>query len=235
MSGFLSRWQQRRDEVAKQEAEEQLASTAALSREQDAEQTPLNNDAVNENEHSGSEQMGSEQMGSEQTEAEQPDAEQSKVLTAEDLPDPDTIEVGGSFASFMAKNVDPAAKAAALKALWRQPQYNQVDGLLEYALDYTNQPKLSSIESAEIARKVFRHIIKDDEKETETEQPIQVAERDQGVPYTSDEVEGAPLAREEDQLAVEGNQGSDIASGSDDAIAKVTVNQVNTNAANTHS
>lgn len=230
MSGFLSRWQQRRDEVAKQEAEEQLASTAALSHVEDAEQTPLNNEALNEDEHSGSEQMGSEQ-----TEAEQSDAEQNKVLTAEDLPDPDSIEVGGSFASFMAKNVDPAAKAAALKALWKQPQYNQVDGLLEYALDYTNQPKLSSIESAEIAKKVFRHIIKDDEKETETEQPIQVAERDQGVPYTSDEVEGAPLAREEELLAVEGNQGSDISRGSDDAIANVTVNQENTNAANTHS
>lgn len=86
----------------------------------------------------------------------------------EPLPDPNTIEVGGSFARFMAKNVDPTAKAAALRALWKQPQYGHIDGLLEYALDYSNQPVLSADVSAELANKVFRYVIeKTDDAEDE--------------------------------------------------------------------
>ncbi|MCT8988221.1 DUF3306 domain-containing protein [Shewanella phaeophyticola] len=86
----------------------------------------------------------------------------------EPLPDPNTIEVGGSFARFMAKNVDPTAKAAALRALWKQPQYGHIDGLLEYALDYSNQPVLSADVSAELANKVFRYVVeKTDDAEDE--------------------------------------------------------------------
>ena len=83
-----------------------------------------------------------------------------------DLPDPEQIEVGGSFARFMANNVDPAAKTAALRALWKQPHFNEIDGLLEYALDYSNQPKLSPEVSAELAKKIFRHIVKEEPEES---------------------------------------------------------------------
>ncbi|GGP51628.1 DUF3306 domain-containing protein [Shewanella saliphila] len=96
----------------------------------------------------------------------------------EPLPDPNTIEVGGSFARFMAKNVDPTAKAAALRALWKQPQYGHIDGLLEYALDYSNQPVLSADVSAELANKVFRYVVEktddaEDEKLAEVENNIE--------------------------------------------------------------
>ncbi|MGL5391027.1 MAG: DUF3306 domain-containing protein, partial [Shewanella sp.] len=93
-----------------------------------------------------------------------PTADPQRILTAADLPNPEEIEIGGSFASFMATNVDPAARTAALRTLWKQPHFNEIDGLLEYALDYSNQPKLSAEVSAELAKKVFRYITEDQEE-----------------------------------------------------------------------
>lgn len=148
MSGFLSRWSQRREEVAKEaEQIEQAESLPELVA--DDEKDLSRPDTAN---------VSTEAL---------PDAE-PQILSAEDLPDPETIEIGGSFASFMGANVDPAAKAAALRALWKQPQYNHIDGLLEYALDYSNQPKLSAEVSAELAKKVFKHVIEKEEKPDES-------------------------------------------------------------------
>jgi len=106
------------------------------------------------------------------------DHEPDEVTESEPLPDPDAIEVGGSFARFMAKNIDPTTKAAALRALWKQPQYGHIDGLLEYALDYTNQPLLSADVSAELASKVFRYVIEKDEPESELDVESELAQTD---------------------------------------------------------
>ncbi|MEL4410799.1 DUF3306 domain-containing protein [Shewanella algae] len=107
------------------------------------------------------------------------ESQEEKLLTAEDLPDPSGIEVGGSFASFMAKNVDPAVKTAALRTLWKQPHFNEIDGLLEYALDYSNQPKLTAEASAELAKKVFRHVLEKEEPE-EAEEALAETDASQG-------------------------------------------------------
>lgn len=170
-SGLFSRWTQRRQQVE----EERLAEEAAIATEQEA----LADEVLLDQE-------------SEQALDQEADGE-AKVLTAEDLPDPDKIEVGGSFASFMGANVDPTAKAAALKALWKQPQYNEIDGLLEYALDYSNQPKLSAEQSAKIAKKIFRYVTKKE-----------------------DEVEEQALAQEAEEHATESADESTTASRSDD-------------------
>lgn len=160
MSGLLSRWNQRRENVAKeaeqQDAEQHESSLISQTESDDTaaliSQTADVNSMVQQDEQAATD----------------------TVLQADDLPDPDSIEVGGSFASFMAKNVDPAAKAAALRALWKQPQYGHIDGLLEYALDYTNQPKLSAEVSAELAKKVFKHVIeKEEAPEDETQETNQ--------------------------------------------------------------
>ncbi|WP_394204245.1 DUF3306 domain-containing protein [Shewanella waksmanii] len=146
-SGFLSRWNLRRQKVE----EEKLAEEAEAAKQ--AQQT-------------ADEQQAEEPVV--EAEMSVADTAEDKVLGAEDLPDPEKIEVGGSFASFMADNVDPAAKTAALRALWKQPHYNEIDGLLEYALDYSNQPKLSADVSQELTKKIFRHITKDDEETQES-------------------------------------------------------------------
>lgn len=140
-SGLLARWNLRRQKVQQEEEAELLT------------------EEVDQSQASESSIEGAGDVATEES------LEANKILMAEDLPDPEKIEVGGSFASFMANNVDPDAKAAALRALWRQPHYQEIDGLLEYALDYTNQPKLSAEVSAELAKKVFRHLVKDDAKE----------------------------------------------------------------------
>ena len=157
MSGFLSRWNLRKQQVeaegeaevaAAEEAAQKLAEEQALAAQEQAESEQLAENAL--------------QQSTDETRVE---ADPDKILTAEDLPDPEKIEVGGSFASFMGANVDPATKSAALKALWKQPHYNEIDGLLEYALDYSNQPLLTPDVSAEIAKKVFRHMVKDKDEE----------------------------------------------------------------------
>lgn len=146
--GLLARWSQRRQNV---EAEHEAES---IAEEQIEENT---NGLVCEESSEAHVQAESA------NEADSPET----LLTAEDLPDPKQIEVGGSFADFMGTNVDPQAKTDALRALWKQPHFNEVDGLVEYGLDYTNQPKLSAKVSAELAQKVFRHILKSEDEEAE--------------------------------------------------------------------
>ncbi|GLP97549.1 DUF3306 domain-containing protein [Paraferrimonas sedimenticola] len=86
---------------------------------------------------------------------------------AVELPDPDSIEEGGSFAAFMGADVDQETRNQALRKLWQQPQYQEIDNMAEYALDYSNQPLLSAEESLELVEKVYRHVVKDEEPEEE--------------------------------------------------------------------
>lgn len=185
MSSLLSRWNLRRQKV-EQEAEADIEASEAAKK---AESVAVDTTATEPSTHS---------------EVIEPD--EDTVLTADDLPDPEKIEVGGSFASFMGTNVDPAAKSAALKALWKQPHYSEIDGLLEYALDYSNQPKLSADVSAELAKKVFRHVVKekDDEEEIETVSELE-----------SDEMTHAETAAVSDTKQV-----SDILDDNDDELSQ---------------
>ncbi|RPA58179.1 DUF3306 domain-containing protein [Shewanella frigidimarina] len=131
-----------------------------------------------------------------------------EVAEPEALPDPNTIEVGGSFARFMAKSVDPTTKAAALRALWKQPQYGHIDGLLEYALDYTNQPLLSADVSAELASKVFRYVIEKEKPEPELDAdltPTDIADPAEFASneLVSNELVSNELAEQTDSIAEE--------------------------------
>ncbi|MCU8070877.1 MULTISPECIES: DUF3306 domain-containing protein [unclassified Shewanella] len=149
--GLLSRWNQRREQVAAEEARA------------DGEITPQ--ETIVAEPTMAVEQLQPTESAIEPNTTEHDDP--NRILTAADLPNPDEIEIGGSFASFMGANVDPAAKSAALRALWKQPHFNEIDGLLEYALDYSNQPKLSAEVSAELMQKVFRYIAEDSETSDE--------------------------------------------------------------------
>ena len=167
--GLLSRWNQRREQVAAEEA-----------READGETTPL--ETIVAEPTMAVEQLQPTESAFEPNTAEHDDP--NRILTAADLPNPDEIEIGGSFASFMGANVDPAAKSAALRALWKQPHFNEIDGLLEYALDYSNQPKLSAEVSAELMQKVFRYIAEDSETSDE-ESAVLAKQTEESNPSTS--------------------------------------------------
>lgn len=152
-SGFFGRWSQRREQVAAEEAALSLKQSQAILAD-----PPVESES----------EVGAGITTDTVAEPQEPQPEEpNRILTAEDLPNPEEIEIGGSFASFMGANVDPAAKTAALRALWKQPHFNEIDGLIEYALDYSNQPKLSPEVSAELAKKVFRYITKDSNESDE--------------------------------------------------------------------
>lgn len=142
--GLLNRWELRRQRVAEEAEQEALLQQAQENPDEISTPTVESTQDVNAI-----------------------DLESDEALESEPLPDPSTIEVGGSFARFMAKSVDPTTKAAALRALWKQPQYGHIDGLIEYALDYTNQPLLSADVSTELASKVFRYVVEKELPEPE--------------------------------------------------------------------
>ena len=181
--GLLSRWNQRREQVAAEEARA------------DGEITPQ--ETIVAEPTMAVEQLQPTESAFEPNTAEHDDP--NRILTAADLPNPDEIEIGGSFASFMGANVDPAAKSAALRALWKQPHFNEIDGLLEYALDYSNQPKLSAEVSAELMQKVFRYIAEDSEtsdeesavlaKQTEESNPSASLDVSETTTHETNEVE----------------------------------------------
>lgn len=185
MSGLLSRWNQRRENVAKeaeQQDVEQLESSQ-IGQMQTDDTAPLTSQTADVNYSVQQDEQAATET----------------VLQADELPDPDSIEVGGSFASFMAKNVDPAAKAAALRALWKQPQYGHIDGLLEYALDYTNQPKLSAEVSAELAKKVFKHVI--EKEEAPEDETLETTQSDALNDSSDPETETARVSAENQQIS----------------------------------
>ncbi|MBB1427332.1 DUF3306 domain-containing protein [Shewanella sp. SG44-2] len=171
--GLLNRWEIRRQRVAEEAQQEELL--------QQAQEKPDDYNILT---------------------AESPqdvsEIDADEVAEPEALPDPNTIEVGGSFARFMAKSVDPTTKAAALRALWKQPQYGHIDGLLEYALDYTNQPLLSADVSAELASKVFRYVIEKEKPEPELDADL--APTDIADPA---ELASIELAEQTDSIAEE--------------------------------
>ncbi|ADN77790.1 conserved hypothetical protein [Ferrimonas balearica DSM 9799] len=171
---FLSRWQQRKAEVAK-EAEEAELVRDTVEPVDDAEPTA---------------EAAAPVEG--QTEA-QVEAAAEEAAEAEALPDPTSIEQGGSFADYLKPGVDPTQRKEALRALWKQPQYNIRDGLCEYDLDYAAQPKLTAAVAAEVAKKVFRHVTEAveqvDEAVAQQETKLEAAD--------SERAEGVELAQAE--------------------------------------
>ncbi|WP_084643717.1 DUF3306 domain-containing protein [Ferrimonas futtsuensis] len=161
--GLLSRWQQRLTKVKEEQEEERLAQEQAAE-EQAAKEQAL---AAQEAEEAVDEEAVSEE------------ARASSEEETEALPDPDAIEEGGSFAAFLKEGVDPTKKRDALRALWSQPQYNITDGMAEYALDYSDQPKLSAQVAKEVATQVFRHLDKALEEERRRE-ALAKAEQESG-------------------------------------------------------
>lgn len=184
--GFLSRWQARREAVAAEQAAEDVELTSAAE--------PSSPDSADT--------VAAEASAETAIDAQQPavDGAEEAELAAEPLPDPENIEVGGSFARFMSQDVDPLTRTAALRALWKQPQYNHIDGLIEYALDYSNQPKLSVDASMELAKKVFRHVVESATEEVEAEASALAATTEDNLPEVADEVSQNGQAQGDESL-----------------------------------
>lgn len=68
----------------------------------------------------------------------------------EDMPPLESIDEGGSVAAFLSPRVSEGLRRAALRRLFRQPKYNVVDMLDDYAEDYSKPVALGSIVTADM-------------------------------------------------------------------------------------
>ncbi|NMP17267.1 DUF3306 domain-containing protein [Thalassotalea sp. Y01] len=106
-----------------------------------------------------------------------PLAEQPSARTP--LPDPKSIKQGGSFACFMGGDIDPKQQADALKVLWQQPQFQQLDGLEQCDQDFSNQPLLSSNEKQKLLDQVYRYVVEEEPEPSQKQQQALKQEQQQ--------------------------------------------------------
>lgn len=86
---------------------------------------------------------------------ERPDDE---VLAELGLPDPDTLKPGDDFSAFLAKAVPVRLRNRALRRLWvSDPVFANLDGLVDYAEDYTDAAKV--VEKLQTAYQVGRGFV----------------------------------------------------------------------------
>lgn len=68
----------------------------------------------------------------------------------EDMPPLESIDESGSVAAFLSPRVSEGLRRAALRRLFRQPKYNVVDMLDDYAEDYSKPVALGSVVTADM-------------------------------------------------------------------------------------
>ena len=93
----------------------------------------------------------------------------SKKFDPSELPDIDTLGPGSDFKPFMQQGVPSALKRAALRKLWRSnPVLANVDGLVDYGEDFTNNATV--IEGLKTAYQVGKGMVKKLDEIAEREQ-----------------------------------------------------------------
>ena len=99
-----------------------------------------------------------------------------------ELPSIDELDQDSDFAAFMGPGVDDDVRRAALKTLFRNPEFNVTDGLDVYAEDYTKLEKLTPAMVAALRYAQRTLFAKDDEGKVEHGQandaPIELASND---------------------------------------------------------
>ncbi|MDN3653963.1 DUF3306 domain-containing protein [Thalassotalea ponticola] len=125
---------------------------------------------------------GDSQPGDKPTLAQQKSAQKNSpnIVSSDPLPDPNEIEIGGSFARFLADDVDQKSQTSALQMLWKQPHYQVLDGLEQCDQDFSNQPRLLDSEKQQLIKQVYRHLVKDDQHLEEDESARCTADIDDG-------------------------------------------------------
>ncbi len=111
--GFVSRWSRRKQQIAKEESEPEVSSTAEAAEEV----------------------VDPEQIKAEKLEA-------LNKLTDQDMPDVASLDENSDFSGFMSTSVTEGLRKMALKKLFMGASYNIRDGLDEYDGDYTKFEKM---------------------------------------------------------------------------------------------
>lgn len=91
-----------------------------------------------------------------------------RVLTDEDMPPLDALDADSDYSGFFSPGVSERLRNAALRKFFLSPQFNIVDGLDDYAEDFTNFAKLGDIvtsdmrHQAELAEERAKKVLEDD-------------------------------------------------------------------------
>ncbi|MDF2096549.1 DUF3306 domain-containing protein [Aquibaculum arenosum] len=177
--GFLSRWARRKAQREK-DAERRDAVSAA----EQAEPTPES--AADSLSDAGE---GESTLGEE-------------TVSAEDLPDPETLGRDDDWTPYLKRNVPSELRVKALRRLWRlDPVYANLDGLVDYAEDY-NGPAFTG-KPVKTLFQVGRGMVLPEKQEAAEKAAEEDATDATAVPAQElpDSIEAAPVADEEQQNA----------------------------------
>lgn len=133
--GFLQRWSRRKHSV--------------LRDEQTPESEESEAPGVDDQGHTPSEAVPAQQASDDLKSSTRSEAE-SEPPGDEDMPPLESIDEGGSITAFFSPRVSEGLRRAALRRLFRQPKYNVVDMLDDYAEDYSKPAALGSIVTADM-------------------------------------------------------------------------------------
>lgn len=139
-------------------------------------------------------------------------AEPAQPAAAEPAPPPPTLEdthsltPASDFSRFVAKDVSPEVRNAAVKKLFADPHFNIMDGLDTYIDDYSKPSPLSAADMAQMVSAQFLKLVDDPEDKkkpeaTRPELPVAQAPAEEPVaePLQTTEDTRAPDAAEPEE------------------------------------
>ncbi len=132
------------------------------------------------------------------------DAEQAEKSDAElceelGLPDPDTLQPGDDFRSFMAKAVPDRLRRRALRRLWlSNPALANLDGLIDYGEDFTDSATvIENMQTAyQVGKGMTAHV---EEMARQAEAEAKAAEQPEAEEAPQEAEEDAPQVAEAEE------------------------------------
>ncbi len=175
--GFLSRWAQRKQAVkAGLPVAEAPANPAATENSANLQKKPAV--VLVSNAHSAMNYIADESSDTAATTAPEippPTLDDARALTTE-----------SDFKPFMAKNVSPEVKNAAMKKLFTDPHYNVMDMMDTYVDDYSKPDPIPESMLREMVAVKFLKLFERDEEEPQ-EKPTQAADKSAANPTHVDD------------------------------------------------
>lgn len=142
--------------------------------------------------------LAAEEAAREQELAEKPDAE---ILEELGLPDPDTLEPGADFRSFMQKAVPDRIRRRALRRLWvSNPALANLDGLIDYGEDFTDSATvLETLQTAyQVGKGMMAHV---EELARQADEKTAAAAKSDDSDEATDDITPAPSDSVQAQIA----------------------------------
>jgi hypothetical protein len=133
--GFLARWS-RRKTLARRDSESPNPAPAPVSAES-LEVIPKSADVDTDTDT---------------------DAEPERLLTDADMPPLESLGPDSDYSGFLSRGVSEALRRKALARLFRSPAYNVVDGLDDYAEDFTKFAPLGDIVTADMRHQIEQRL-----------------------------------------------------------------------------